>query len=71
MLYQLPAISLFAFCIAGVSLGIAQGAQIASLCDHVDLDGHLLIDDGPFTGLGFIDGVVTVSSAPGLGVVAV
>lgn len=26
MLYQLPAISLFAFCIAGVSLGIAQGA---------------------------------------------
>ncbi len=26
VLYQLPAISLFAFCIAGVSLGIAQGA---------------------------------------------
>src|SRR5581483_4236105 len=25
-LYQLPAISLFAFCIAGVSLGIAEGA---------------------------------------------
>jgi 3-hydroxy-9,10-secoandrosta-1,3,5(10)-triene-9,17-dione monooxygenase len=26
VLYQLPALSLFAFCIAGVSLGIAQGA---------------------------------------------
>jgi 3-hydroxy-9,10-secoandrosta-1,3,5(10)-triene-9,17-dione monooxygenase len=26
ILYQLPAISLFAFCIAGVSLGIAKGA---------------------------------------------
>src|SRR6202023_263774 len=26
VLYQLAAISLFAFCIAGVSLGIAQGA---------------------------------------------
>jgi 3-hydroxy-9,10-secoandrosta-1,3,5(10)-triene-9,17-dione monooxygenase len=26
VLYQLPAISLFAFCIAGVSLGLAQGA---------------------------------------------
>jgi len=26
ILYQLPAVSLFAFCIAGVSLGIAQGA---------------------------------------------
>ena len=26
VLYRLPAVSLFAFCIAGVSLGIAQGA---------------------------------------------
>src|SRR5205085_10709586 len=26
VVYQLPAISLFAFCIAGVSLGVAQGA---------------------------------------------
>ena len=26
VLYRLPAISLFAFCIAGMSLGIAQGA---------------------------------------------
>jgi L-alanine-DL-glutamate epimerase-like enolase superfamily enzyme len=39
--------------------------------DHIDLDGHLLIDDGPFEGLGFEDGVVTVASTPGLGVRAV
>ena len=49
----------------------ANDAQIASLCDHVDLDGHLLIDDGPYRGLGFVDGVVTVSHGPGIGVEAV
>ena len=37
-------------CMIESELGIAQGGQIASLCDHVDLDGHLLIDDGPFRG---------------------
>ena len=58
-------------CMIESHLGIGQGAQIASLMDHIDLDGHLLIDDGPFEGLGFADGVVTVSSAPGLGVKAV
>ena len=55
-------------CMIESELGIAQGAQIASLTDHVDLDGHLLIDDGPFRGLGLVDGVVTVSDRPGLGV---
>ena len=35
---------------------------------YVDLDGHLLIRDGPFTGLGFADGRLVVSQAPGLGV---
>ena len=55
-------------CMIESELGIGQGAQIASLCDHVDLDGHLLIDDGPFRGLGFVDGVVTVSNGPGIGV---
>jgi 3-hydroxy-9,10-secoandrosta-1,3,5(10)-triene-9,17-dione monooxygenase len=56
VLYQLPAISLFAFCIAGVSLGIAQGAieyfeetmrtrtsyyTGRSLADFVTVQGHL------------------------------
>jgi L-alanine-DL-glutamate epimerase-like enolase superfamily enzyme len=58
-------------CMIESHLGISQGAQIASLMDHIDLDGHLLIDDGPFEGLGFEAGVVTVASAPGLGVRAV
>jgi L-Ala-D/L-Glu epimerase len=55
-------------CMVESELGIAAAAQIASLVDHVDLDGHLLISNSPFTGLGFRDGGVVASTEPGLGV---
>jgi L-alanine-DL-glutamate epimerase-like enolase superfamily enzyme len=55
-------------CMIESELGIAAAAQIASLVDFVDLDGHLLISSSPFTGLGFRDGGVVASAAPGLGV---
>jgi L-Ala-D/L-Glu epimerase / N-acetyl-D-glutamate racemase len=55
-------------CMIESELGIAAAAQIASLVDHVDLDGHLLISNSPFTGLGFRDGGVVASADPGLGV---
>ncbi len=55
-------------CMIESELGIAQALQIAPLVDWVDLDGHLLIADGPFGGLGFGDGRVVLSDAPGLGV---
>jgi L-alanine-DL-glutamate epimerase-like enolase superfamily enzyme len=55
-------------CMIESELGIAAAAQIASLVDFVDLDGHLLISSSPFTGLGFRDGGVVASADPGLGV---
>lgn len=55
-------------CMIESELGIAAAAQIASLVDYVDLDGHLLIEHSPFTGLGFRDGGVVASAEPGLGV---
>jgi L-Ala-D/L-Glu epimerase len=55
-------------CMIESELGIAAAAQIASLVDFVDLDGHLLISNSPFTGLGFRDGGVVASADPGLGV---
>ncbi|MCW2725737.1 MAG: catB [Frankiales bacterium] len=55
-------------CMIESQLGIAQAAQIASLADYIDLDGHLLISNSPFTGLGFANGRVVVSEEPGLGV---
>ncbi len=56
-------------CMIESELGIAQAAQVAPLVDFVDLDGHLLIKDGPFSGLGLADGRLVLSKAPGLGVV--
>lgn len=55
-------------CMIESELGIAQAAQIASLVDYVDLDGHLLITDSPFTGLTLTEGRVVPTDQPGLGV---
>ena len=55
-------------CMVESGLGIAAAAQIASLCDHVDLDGNLLLADDPWQGVEFVDGVQLPSEQPGLGV---
>jgi L-Ala-D/L-Glu epimerase / N-acetyl-D-glutamate racemase len=55
-------------CMVESGLGIAPGAHIASLCDHVDLDGNLLLADDPWPGVELVDGVQQPSEAPGLGV---
>jgi L-alanine-DL-glutamate epimerase-like enolase superfamily enzyme len=55
-------------CMVESSLGIAAAVQMASLCDHVDLDGNLLLADDPWTGIEFVDGVQLPSEQPGLGV---
>jgi L-alanine-DL-glutamate epimerase-like enolase superfamily enzyme len=55
-------------CMIESGLGIAAGASIASLCDHVDLDGNLLIAEDPWPGVELVDGVQLPSAAPGLGV---
>jgi L-alanine-DL-glutamate epimerase-like enolase superfamily enzyme len=55
-------------CMIESGLGIAAAAQIASLCDHVDLDGNLLLAEDPWPGVEFVDGVQLPSERPGLGV---
>ncbi len=55
-------------CMVESGLGIAPGAHIASLCDHVDLDGNLLIVEDPWPGVEFAGGVQLPSESPGLGV---
>ena len=55
-------------CMVESQLGVAPAAAIASLADWVDLDGHLLLADEPFTGLRFEDGRVLPGMEPGLGV---
>jgi L-alanine-DL-glutamate epimerase-like enolase superfamily enzyme len=55
-------------CMVESGLGIAAGAQIASLFDHVDLDGNLLLANDPWPGVEFADGVQRPSDHYGLGV---
>jgi L-alanine-DL-glutamate epimerase-like enolase superfamily enzyme len=55
-------------CMVESGLGISAAAQVASLCDHVDLDGNLLIAEDPWPGVELRDGVQLPPDAPGLGV---
>jgi L-Ala-D/L-Glu epimerase len=55
-------------CMIESGLGIAAAAQISSLCDHVDLDGNLLLADDPWPGVEFVGGLQRPSDRPGLGV---
>jgi L-Ala-D/L-Glu epimerase / N-acetyl-D-glutamate racemase len=55
-------------CMVESGLGIAAGAVVSPLCDHVDLDGNLLIAHDPWPGVELRDGVQTPSDEPGLGV---
>jgi L-alanine-DL-glutamate epimerase-like enolase superfamily enzyme len=55
-------------CMVESGLGIAAGAHIASLMDHVDLDGNLLLAEDPPPGVSFVGGVQLPAEAPGLGV---
>jgi L-alanine-DL-glutamate epimerase-like enolase superfamily enzyme len=55
-------------CMNESGLAIAAGAQIASLCDHVDLDGNLLLRHDPWPGVELVDGVQLPSESAGLGV---
>jgi len=55
-------------CMNESGLAVSAGAQIASLCDHVDLDGNLLLRHDPWPGVELVDGVQLPSESPGLGV---
>jgi L-alanine-DL-glutamate epimerase-like enolase superfamily enzyme len=55
-------------CMLESGLGIAAGCCVAPLCDHVDLDGNLLLREDPCPGVQLVDGVQIPAVAPGLGV---
>jgi L-alanine-DL-glutamate epimerase-like enolase superfamily enzyme len=55
-------------CMNESGLAVAAGAHVASLFDHVDLDGNLLLVEDPWPGVELVDGVQLPSLEPGLGV---
>ncbi len=55
-------------CMNESGLAVSAGAQVASLFDHVDLDGNLLLAEDPWPGVELRDGVQLPPDAPGLGV---
>jgi L-alanine-DL-glutamate epimerase-like enolase superfamily enzyme len=56
-------------CMVETSVGISAAAQLAPLADWLDLDGHLLLADDPFAGLGGDGGRLTLTDRPGLGLI--
>lgn len=55
-------------CMTETSCAISAGAQIAPKTQWADLDGNLLIANDCFSGMKIVDGKITLSDKPGLGV---
>jgi L-alanine-DL-glutamate epimerase-like enolase superfamily enzyme len=56
-------------CMIESSLAITAAAHLSPLVDYADLDGHLLVDDDPYTGVKVEAGKLILPERPGLGVV--
>jgi L-alanine-DL-glutamate epimerase-like enolase superfamily enzyme len=54
-------------CMVESGLGIAAGCVVAPLCDHVDLDGNLLLAHDPAPGPTLVDGIQVAAKGVGLG----
>ena len=56
-------------CMVESSLAITAAAHLTPLIDYADLDGHLLVDNDPYTGVKVEQGRLILPDGPGLGVV--
>jgi L-alanine-DL-glutamate epimerase-like enolase superfamily enzyme len=55
-------------CMTETSCAISAAAQLSPLVDWADLDGALLIKNDLFAGATIVDGMVTLTSLPGIGI---
>lgn len=56
-------------CMTETSCAVSAAAQLAPMADYADLDGNLLITNDCFDGMKIVDGRVTLSDLPGIGVI--
>ena len=54
-------------CMVESSVGITAAAHLSPLVDYADLDGNLLIDNDPYTGVSVINGQIVLPEGNGLG----
>jgi L-Ala-D/L-Glu epimerase len=55
-------------CMTETSCAVSAASHLSPLVDWADLDGALLISNDPFDGTKIIDGKITISDRPGIGV---
>ncbi|MDD4644952.1 MAG: dipeptide epimerase [Bacteroidales bacterium] len=55
-------------CMTETSCAVSAAAQLSPLAEFADLDGNLLITNDLYTGMRVIDGKVTLSNLPGIGI---
>ena len=55
-------------CMTETSCAISAAAQIAPKTEWADLDGNLLISNDCYKGMTIVDGKITLSQAPGIGI---
>ena len=54
-------------CMTETSCAVSAAAQLAPAVDFADLDGNLLITNDLYRGMQVVDGKITISSLPGIG----
>ena len=54
-------------CMTETSCAVSAAAQLSPAVDFADLDGNLLITNDPFEGVKVVDGRITLSDLPGIG----
>lgn len=55
-------------CMTETSCGISAAAQLSPAADFADLDGNLLISNDIFKGVQVVNGKITLSDKPGIGI---
>jgi L-alanine-DL-glutamate epimerase-like enolase superfamily enzyme len=55
-------------CMTETSCAVSAAAQLSPLADWADLDGNLLIDNDVFDGVKVVDGKITLTERPGIGI---
>ncbi|MGA3244072.1 MAG: dipeptide epimerase [Bacteroidota bacterium] len=55
-------------CMTETSCGISAASHLSPMVDYADLDGALLISNDPYDGTKIVDGKVTLTDRPGIGV---